>query len=287
MRAVYLLVLSLALAALAGCAGSDGDDVDDGATPTPGGPSPTDTAEPTGTAPGPSGTAPGPTGTAAPPPTDAGAEITRFEADPDEGEAPLDVRFTLDAASEDPEATWRLAFGDGSEAGKGDVADLPAEVEHNYTIGGNFTALFEVQDNDGTINETLAIRVEASQSEPPETHFEYGPSGGCLTETHSVGGVVSCISYQLGPNDGNGIDGWWQPLDERYWGASLTSTMDSPTTSHDSDCFFLDDDHEVLDSGHNGGDECKMDAIPEGTAWMFIFPWVDPATGLTVDITLA
>jgi len=274
-----IVMATLLVMALAGCSGSDDDPGDDvtgettspGPTTSPGGPVPTTTGG------GPATT------TTQPPPGNgsADAEILVFEANETEGEAPLAVQFDLDARSSDPDATWRLAFGDASEDAAGAVADLPMQATHNYTIGGNFTALFEVMYGDGQMVDAttdVTVTVADAGAEPPETHFEYGPTAGCVGDV-----TPTCISRELGPTE-EPVDGVWQPLDERYWGLAFTSTVDN--VRGDSDCWAVDADMNNLADDLNGQAGPCAGTLPEGTAWLFIYSYAEPAPSMTLDFTL-
>lgn len=252
-RTAWLLLLATLLAATAGCFG--GDDDTDG----------TGTTSPTATGTNTNTTAP---------PVETEASISTFEANQTSGTAPLDVTFELDAESDDDNGTWRLAFGDGSEDVGGDVSELPTSAEHTYEVGGNYSAVFEVVHQDGSVNETIALTVEVpEQGEAPPDFYEFGPSAGCIGDTDT------CVSREAGPDEPP-VDGFWVPLDERYVGAFMTTTIES--ARGDSDGWFIDADGATITDVHNGADAAEG-SVPPGAAWLFVFSYADPSTAMTVS----
>lgn len=149
-------------------------------------------------------------------------------------------------------------------------------------------------DDDGA----LAATGNQTAMLPEVTHFEFGPALGCASDAYTVsGGAVplNCVSFQGGP-DRSGIDGHWLALDETYWGLQLTSTIaQSPTGPQpvpvigqvlgDSDCVVTDATRAILAEGGNGTGACGL-VIPDGTAYLFIWPYGTPATQITVDFVL-
>jgi hypothetical protein len=136
-------------------------------------------------------------------------------------------------------------------------------------------ATIHVGNGTGNVSVTSAL--------PAVTHFEFGESLGC---TGDIDGIL-CIEWENGP-PGSDIDGHWIPLDASYWGLAVTSTVvQSPTgpvqgLGADSDCVFTDADQAILGEGNNGGDPC-LGTVPEGSAWLFIYPYAAPAIEMTVD----
>lgn len=121
---------------------------------------------------------------------------------------------------------------------------------------------------------------------PAVLHFEFGETAGCAGDAHSTVPAVplNCVSYQGGP-DATGIDGHWLALDETYVGLTLSTTMDVPAGANaDSDCVFLDADQVEIGNANNGAEACGG-VVPVGTAWLFLYPWGTPATGMTADFT--
>jgi PKD repeat protein len=77
-------------------------------------------------------------------PSEAGGELDVIaEATPDEGSAPLEVRFVADVR-DDGTGPWsqRWEFGDGDAA-------TGAEATHVFTTGGRYMARLTVTDGDG------------------------------------------------------------------------------------------------------------------------------------------
>lgn len=212
----------------------------------------------------------------------AGTTIDAFDADVTEGDAPLDVAFTMEASSDDPDASWSLDFGDG-ETTEGMVADLPGNATHTYG-DGTFDAVFTVTSADDTVDATLTITAVAG--EPPQTEFTFGESAGCASDANAItSGLVppNCVSFHAGPGAPE-IDGHWIELDERYVGMTFLGTMETPSGDTDTDCFLLDADLGIVGEGHNGGGPCTG-TVEEGVAWMFLYPWGVPATGMTLTFT--
>lgn len=280
MRLVWVLACMLLVSsALAGC-GSKTDSTDSG----------TDSGSGTGSGTGSkSGTATGTatskgTGTATGTKTSgqlAGYEV-KLTADSVTGTAPLNVTFSLSAGKD--AKSWRLSFGDGSEAITGN-APLPATKSYTYNIGGNFSAILNVTFEDKKFGQDI-VRIEVAvpdQGPPPETHFEFGPSAGCAGDFLQTAGQ-NCISFVAGPAQ-TPIDGHWQALDSRYWGKALTGTID-PAIPGDSDCFFVAaDEHTITGEANNGALTCEG-TVPGNTAWIFIYPYGNPANGMTIDFVI-
>lgn len=220
-------------------------------------------------------------------------------ADTLEGFAPLDVVFNGTGAGDLANATYRLAHGDGTHQ-SGNGSDLPVMLSHTYDVGGSFDAVFELTFHNETLssNLTITVNVEDVASAPDVLHFEYGESLGCFWDLATVGGgpALPCITQEAGPSGPN-VDGFWQALDERYWNLEFTSTVDHGTgacssdadwPACDSDCFFYADDTtfgEEIGDGNNGGGACAG-LVPEGTAWLYIFPYGGPSLGMTLDFTV-
>lgn len=218
-------------------------------------------------------------------------------ADVHNGTAPLRVNFTLAATGSPLE--WRLSFGDGAIA---NGTALPAQANHTFAVGGNFSANLTVRYAAGnaTANVTITVAVPQTPGGPaaPEvTHFEFGESLGCAPDGTAVPGVpFYCMSFLGGP-EASGLDGHWQALDERYWGLHLTSqTTQSPAGEQeipdfgavgaDSDCVFTDAAHAIIGEANNGSRSCDG-IVPSGSAFLFIYPYGAPALEIVVDFALA
>jgi PKD repeat protein len=257
-----LLVGLLVAASLAGCAGSDSDS----------------TATATGTGTKPTGTgAANPTATTTTPGQPSGASA-RLVADNTEGQAPLDVNFSLSASK--GANSWTLSFGDGSPEQNG--SELPASRTHTYSIGGTYTAQLTVTFKDGkTATDSVELSVAAPAGEKPsEVHFEYGPSMGCAGDLAPAPADKPCASFHAGPTGAPPADGFWQPVDERYWGLAFETTITS--VLGDSDCFFVaEDQHTILGDANNVDKPCGG-VVPVGTAWIFLYSWVEPAQAMTM-----
>lgn len=271
MRAFLLAALLLAAGA-GGCLDSkggddDGDGTSTSTTTTSGTLSGTGSRSNTST-----GSSNGTTGT--------GIGNATLLADVVNGTAPLAVNFTINATT--GALAWRLTLGDGNAT---NGTAFPAAYAYTYDVAGNFSANLTVVFATGNASAEVPIQVTLGDAGgmPDVTHFEFGESLGCAADLNAQAPQVppNCISYLGGP-DASGIDGHWQALDERYWGLTVTTTMDSPE-NHDSDCFFIaEDETTILGNGHNGGDLC-MGVVPEGTAWFYLYPWGTPAVSMTAD----
>lgn len=210
--------------------------------------------------------------------TTAPVRVANLTADLANGTAPLLVNFTLNATGN--ASSWALAFGDGATS---NGTAFPATVNHTYAIGGNFSANLTVNYPGGqnvSAAVKLTILVPAGRPAPDVLVFEFADSLGCVGDL----GVEACISFNAGPDFPiSGIDGYWQALDERYWGLSFTTTVDNPLG--DSDCSFTDADHAVIGEANNGGSPCTG-AVPDGTAFIFLYPYAAPALGQTLTFTV-
>lgn len=86
------------------------------------------------------------------------------EADPDYGEPPLTVNFTVDYECTEGSATVTWDFGDGSSGGGNQ--DNPT---HTYTDAGEYVAVVTVTTADGaTATDELDITVESEEEPPPD-----------------------------------------------------------------------------------------------------------------------
>lgn len=200
------------------------------------------------------------------------AAIDAFTADPTSGEAPVNVTFTWEVDTNDENATWTLDFGDN--ASESDLlADTNASLVHSYS-NGSYEALFTVHyGNEETVQQSVNLTFEAAPDLPEQWTFEYGASLGCF------GDLATCISVELGP-DQEPIDGFWQELDERYWGLELT--VISETALGDTDCTAYDEDQEEIARLNGGAGPCEG-ALPEGTAWLFVYSYGEPSPSLELQ----
>ncbi len=201
-----------------------------------------------------------------------------------QGEDDLDGDGTPDEYAVDPGAfTWTLSYGDDSTVDvEGNEADMPHESSYTYEVGGTFNAMLDVTFEDGEVlsqQVEIVVTVPEDPVEPPQEYFEYGPTGGC------VGDFAVCVGLTLAQN-GQGvrtIDGHFQALDERYWGATLNVVLD-PADYHDSDCKLLNDAFEVIGEANGGSENC-VGTVPDGTAWIFLYPYAVPTLGMELTFT--
>jgi hypothetical protein len=225
------------------------------------------------------------------------------------GVAPLNVTFQLGASglAAHASANWTFDFGRSGNATTSNATakvgnatsppaaangtKLPATLNGTYSKAGDYNVTFVLRAGAASaysLKATLhvgtgtAANATATKALPAVTHFEFGQSLGC---TGDVGGNT-CVDFQSGP-PGQDIDGHWIPLDESYWGLLLTSTVDQGNPAlNDSDCTFTDADGAATVDASNGGDPC-MGVVPDGTAYVFLYPYGGPALGMTVDFGIA
>jgi PKD repeat protein len=268
MRAVVAGLILIAFA-LAGCSG-DGD-----------GPTPTTSGGVTGTA----------TSTRSPGGTTT--ELT-FSASPTSGDATLTVQFGAmltdrdvggAGSPHDGAFTWVLMFGDGTDT-QGDEAVFPLDVSHAYGTAGEFTATIAVTlESDETLQQSARITVnEAGEpQEPPQLVFEFGPSAGCAGDVLQIAGA-DCVTALLGPG-ATGPDGFWLPLDERYWGLSLIAIADFPNALGDTDGFLVREDGTKMNANINNGAGPAQGVVPDGAAWLFVYNYALPSQSLVVTFS--
>lgn len=284
MRAL-MLAFVVAAVALAGCTGDD----DGGSTTTS-----TSSSHSTSTSTSRTTSAPTTsTTTTTGAPSDTTTELT-FTASPTSGNVTLTVEFAASltdrdsggaASPHDDPFTWNLMFGDGTDA-SGDEGDFPLETSHDYATAGEFTATMTVTlDTEEELEDSEIITVAAGEEpqEPPQLVFEFGPSLGCAGDVLQAAGG-DCITALLGPG-ATGPDGFWIPLDERYWGLSMTSTTDLPNALGDTDGYFLDADEAVMSADINNGSGPAQGTVPNGAAWLFVYNYAVPSISFVVTFT--
>lgn len=222
------------------------------------------------------------------------------------GTAPLRVNFTVSATgiANATGLRWTLDFGErgnataanatasagnataGNATGQASGTVLPGTANHTYAAAGDFNVTYVLQAGNTTLGSVKAtLHVDAANGTatvtkalPAVTHFEYGESWGCDGST----GEPACVDFLAGP-PGSDIDGHWIELGEPYWGLALTSTVDQGgLLLADSDCVFTDADVAIIGDANNGSDPCTG-TVPEGAAWLFIYPYGVGAFGMTVD----
>ncbi len=92
-----------------------------------------------------------------------------------EGQAPLNVSFTFDAAWPDGRRLlWYLDFeGDNATDRQGSGDDLPGNASHVFATPGNFTPTFRATDGTGWLNRTLPVNA----TPPPEPGLQTATGG--------------------------------------------------------------------------------------------------------------
>lgn len=101
--------------------------------------------------------------------------VAMANADPTEGNAPLTVSFNADG-SYDPDGTivkYEWDFGEG--AGFQDFTENEGAAEHAYTIGGLYTAILRITDDDGAMSTANA---EIDVNSPPVAVTNADPADG-------------------------------------------------------------------------------------------------------------
>ncbi len=225
---------------------------------------------------------------ASPSASSAAARVLTFTASPLTGMAPANVTFHLDSTDKDNATSWRLAFGDG-QAANGTGAQLPADRLHAFVVAGNFTPVLTVVYGDG-LNRTarLNLTVTAAPTGPaPPLVFTFGASkAGCVGDVHSFVSQVplNCVNFQGGPSSPQ-VDGFWQPLDDRYVGRSFTSTIATSNPLPDSDCYFVAPDAKTIVGDCTNGGNPAAGTVPAGTGWMFIYSYAAPSSSIVVTFT--
>lgn len=248
-------------------------------------------------------TSPGPTGNATGNAT-SGSNATAAPSGP----APLEVAFELGARRLTNTTGLRWTLGDAERSGnpgnasgngtaQGNVTgnasasdpgaatgqNLPATVNRTYNTTGTYQVTYVLRAGNDVVdhlNVTIIVsgngtgNVSAGRPLPDVLVFEYPESFGC------VGDFATCVSREEGPG-ASGIDGFWQELDDRYWG--LTFAV-SGGANGDSDCQAFDADQTELGDFSNGGGECTG-VLPDGAAYLFLYSYAAPSLGMTLEFT--
>lgn len=173
-----------------------------------------------------------------------------IEVDVKRGFAPLDVQVNLKAAG-GIEGNWSFDDGQGNtETGN----DLPASTSVRYDAPGTYAMRFSI-DAEGVRHETvLPVIVERKLVVPDPASFSAGQP------------LVSCNGFCLSQDspDSPAIDGFWTPIDERYWGLAAAAVGDVQNIGGDGTAMvvFYDADLNELAGGN-------AVITPDGAAWAF------------------
>ncbi|MGB1698289.1 MAG: hypothetical protein ACPHK8_07810 [Thermoplasmatota archaeon] len=278
MRTIAAVALLLALA-LAGCASDDPSD-DTGSTGS------SSSSSNTGSSSG------------NPPTGDAPTRFVNVTANQSSGDVPIAIGFDVDLVQEnvianesfydsyDGNFSYIAFFQDGNET-SGEDAGSYLFLEHTYQVGGIYNVLVTVTFEDGSTvdgNVTLSLTTpEPPRQLPAETEFEFGESLGCVGDFATCIGIELVTKAGLAPADATGIDGFWLPLTEEYWGLKLISTAGN--VLGDSDCSFYDEAFGVTGEANAGGGPCEG-TVPNGSAWIYIYSYAEPSTGQTLSFSL-
>lgn len=160
------------------------------------------------------------------------------------------------------------------------------DPETNDADGDGFTDAEEEQA--GTDPDDENSKPEPAPEEDPEpeiqTEFTFGPGAGCDGNSGLLGGPVTCASFNAGPETAptEVADGYWIPLGEGYERVKFTSTVENQLG--DSDCFYTNEALEITGDAFNSDGPCEG-TVPTGTAYLFIFSYVEPHQGITVTFT--
>jgi PKD repeat protein len=141
--------------------------------------------------------------------TEPGAPVVEGFADPDTGDAPLDVQFSSTAADPDGDPLiYRWTFGDGGSA-------LGSSPTHRYNTPGVYTATVTVRDPDGNVaTDTVQITVNAVGNQVPMVVTANDPSGGDAplpvrfqAQAIDPDGPESALTYRWDFGDGGALFG--------------------------------------------------------------------------------
>lgn len=283
MRAILVTLLMIAMA-LAGCTSDDGGDNGDGQGNE-----------------GQGNDGHGSDGHGDPEPghEDAPERLVNVTADKTNGMVPAEITFLVELIqlnefnnqtfydSYGGNYTYTIDFGDETtDAGEGVGGFIDAV--HTYELGGNYTVLVSVSFEGGEpIEGSLGIKLTTPappRQLPEPSHFEYGPALGCAGDVDTCIGMLLVTSpIAMSPEEADGIDGYWQPLTEEYWGLVMETTVDS--VSGDSDCNFFNAAFEIIGAPNNVDQPCGG-VVPDETAWLFLYSYAEPNTGQTATFKL-
>ena len=194
------------------------------------------------------------------------------------GEAPVEVEFTLDGTDADGDnLTWSF---DADEDGIFDAegTELPATVNFTYAAEGVFNATLTVRDSLNETTAALQIDVTAPSVEEGFAGFSYSgyapaPCPLCL------GAPQGSAGFNAGQD---GVDSAWTAIPAAAVGHTAVMTNDWGFVSY----HFLDSCEATATAigGSVDEDSGVEVVIPAGTACVQMFDYTFPDTTMTLDI---
>ncbi len=171
-----------------------------------------------------------------------------------EGDAPLNVTFTLDGTDpDDGDLTWVLDFGDGSDPIEG--TELPTDVDHAFESEGNYTVVLDVSDEEYTTQANVTITATSAIPNVVASFEGSTTMPGSPAATSPLN-ALGCLGFLVGENE---LDCVFFALEPGHEGLDYTTETDAPALWHAfmSDCSPTADEVEV-DS------EVEEGTVPEG-----------------------
>lgn len=179
-----------------------------------------------------------------------------LSADVDEGAAPLNVTFTLDGSDpEDFPLNWTLDMGDENTTYTGD--ELPADVDHSFQEGGNYTVVLNVTNGAHASEANVTVQV----AEPAPAAVAQEESGEWL-----VGAMVmGCFGDIVGagyPEELDGVAYASFEIDPATYGQEYEAAVATDTAQDSPGFTFLDADRGALAGGFMS--DAATGTVPEG-----------------------
>lgn len=188
----FLLMLSLALA---GCSGDESSDPTEEPTESTSSGTQSQTQSQTPT----TGNNPSEPGQSQEPGQGNQAPTGTLTASISQGEAPVEVTFTLEGADPDGDnVTWTLdADGDGTFEAEG--SELPAMYNHSYVDVGNYTANLTISD--GSLSTSYEANINATQAAAADPGFETIIIKGTISGLYAADPLLGAgVGYVTDPN---------------------------------------------------------------------------------------
>lgn len=160
-----------------------------------------------------------------------------------EGDAPLNVTFTLEGSDpEDFPLEWMLDMGDGNTTYEGD--ELPFEVVHSFLEAGNYTVVLNVTN--GPHATAANVTIQVSTPDPPAIPQE--ASGEWLVGVMFVGCFGDIVGVGF-PEDLDGIAYASFEIDPSTIGQEYEASVVTDTAQDSPGFAFLDADWDVIEGG--------------------------------------
>ena len=193
------------------------------------------------------------------------------------GSAPLAVEFSLEGSDADGDGlNWTLQFGDGGNQTNGTA--LPATVSHNYTLAGNFSAVFTLTDSEERVSYNVTVTVTGGAEVPSGEPIviEFSTSLPCPDCFYVTDGTAACIEL----NAGEEIRCDAEELPPEAPGRAFTLTGGS-----DPDIEFFDTcGGTSLEWFSNEGPE-ESGVVPAGAGCAVVYDFVADGASMTLTIT--